>query len=250
MNHAFLLLLLPVLFPAWGALHGAPAKGTKTDDAPPSLKLSYQPIYPREQLLAGQPGTVSVAFTVNSLGRVVSPRLENASAPAFGEAVLACLPYWEFEPARRAGLPAPASLRQKISFKPSVDSFFSIQPYDVEQRPIPILPIVGPRPVYPESLRSKNLKGFADVVITVDAKGQVTQTRLGEYNHKDFGQPALDAAGKWRFRPFDPKLLYEQEKGTKPLFLEPAYGNYQLVLTLLFHPGAKGQPFDLRRVGE
>lgn len=228
------------------------AKTTTTpqvQDEQPKLLLAYQPNYPRDLLLEGKSGTVTVTFTVNSLGRVDSPHLEEASHPAFGKAVLSCILYWEYQPARRKGAASPIKVRQKFTFKPSVDSYYSAEFYELAKRPIPVLPIVGPRPVYPESQRRNGLIGYADVILTVNPLGKVTQTQLAEYNHKDFGQPALDAAGQWEFRPFDPTLRYEQTTGTKPVFLSPNYGKYQVKLTLLFHPGSSNKPpLDLRRV--
>ncbi|MDX6766812.1 MAG: TonB family protein [Candidatus Methylacidiphilales bacterium] len=221
----------------------------QAQDTKPQLLLAYQPIYPREHLLAGKPGSASVVFTINSAGRVVSPHLEEASHPLFGKAVMSVIPYWEYLPAKRFGTVSPVKVRQKFTFKPSVDSYFSAEFYDLAKRPIPVLPIVGPRPLYPATLRGKNLRGYADVILTVNPLGKVTQSRLGDFTHKDFGQPALDAAGQWEFRPFDPSLRYEQETGTKPVFLTPNYGSYQVKLTLLFHPESSNRPpFDLRRV--
>jgi len=246
-----LLVILGMVLAVMPPVNAAPPgpANAQVQDSQPKLLLAYQPNYPRDLLLAGKSGSATVVFTVNSLGRVVSPRLEEASHPAFGKAVLSCILYWEYQPGKRLGKLAASKVRQKFTFKPSADSYFSAEFYDLAKRPIPVLPIVGPRPIYPESLRREGLKGYADVIMTVSPLGKVTQTRLGEYNHKDFGQPALEAAGRWEFRPFDPTLRYEQETGTKPVFLGPNYGNYQVKLTLLFHPESSNKaPLDLRRV--
>jgi protein TonB len=59
----------------------------------------------------------------------------------------------------------------------------------------------NPQPAYPERLRAANLEGEAVVAFVVDTTGRPSTITLKSASHAEFGQAAVDALRRWRFRP-------------------------------------------------
>lgn len=56
-------------------------------------------------------------------------------------------------------------------------------------------------PQYPFELRRAGISGTAEVLIVVNEEGNVVEAFLQRSTHPEFGQAALDAVRKWKFRP-------------------------------------------------
>lgn len=85
-------------------------------DQQPRAIFQAAPIYPFEMRQKKQAGEVYMLFVVDAQGRVVSPRVEKSSDPAFERPALEAVKQWKFEPAIRNGQKVPTKLRIPIRF--------------------------------------------------------------------------------------------------------------------------------------
>jgi TonB family protein len=226
-------------------LMGMPVAGRAQadgDNQPPEVLLRYEPVYPRAFLIDGREGSATVVFTVLRNGRTADLRVEKESHPMFGAAAVAALTHWRFAPRIRDGKLVHARARQHFNFRPTADSFFSLEPMDPARRPLPILPLVGPRPDFPTSGEGAARRGYADVQLTVNAAGRVVRAKLLEATEARLEGPAVEAARRWEFNPIDPYKAYQEEHGVRPGAVSPDYAVRQVRLTLLYHPGSSGKP--------
>jgi TonB family protein len=74
-------------------------------DKPRALH-QQMPAYPTSLVGKDYEGTAKVAFYVDGEGRVRMPRVVESSIPQFGDAALAAVRNWRYEPPRDRGLPA------------------------------------------------------------------------------------------------------------------------------------------------
>jgi protein TonB len=88
-------------------------------DQKPRLLVNPQPIYPSQMRGKKVEGTVSVIFVVDEHGRVVEPRIEKSSHPAFERPALDAVRQWKFEPAVKAGQRVSCRMRAPLRFQPS-----------------------------------------------------------------------------------------------------------------------------------
>jgi TonB family protein len=90
----------------------------KTQDWPPILAHKINPTYPESLKRSKVPGTARVRIHITKNGEVDSPELVSASAPAFGEAALAAVVKWKFDPALKARTFVDAKIEVPIVFSP------------------------------------------------------------------------------------------------------------------------------------
>lgn len=90
----------------------------KTKDFPPILAQRVNPVYPEALRKSKTAGTARVRLVVTKNGDVESPELVTASDPAFGEAAVAAVAKWKFDPALKGGKFANARLEVPIEFRP------------------------------------------------------------------------------------------------------------------------------------
>lgn len=62
------------------------------------------------------PATVYVIFTVDERGRVVDPKVQKSTNPAFDRSAVDAIKKWRFEPGKRNGEPVQFRMRQPITF--------------------------------------------------------------------------------------------------------------------------------------
>ncbi len=85
-------------------------------DQKPRLVYQVNPKYPSELAKKEVAGRVTVMMVVDQEGRVMNPRIENSTDPAFDSAVLAAVRQWRYEPALKDGVKVAARVRVPISF--------------------------------------------------------------------------------------------------------------------------------------
>ena len=85
-------------------------------DTPPKPVDLVSPQYPSALKDQGTGGEVTVAFTVDTSGRVQDVEVREASNPEFGEAALEAVRRWRFKPAMRDGEPVEVRIAQKLTF--------------------------------------------------------------------------------------------------------------------------------------
>jgi len=93
----------------------APEDLSNLDKLPTPIKR-VQPSYPAELKAARVTGEAVISFVVDANGSVKNLRVEKATEPAFGEAALAAVAAWEFEPGRKNGKPVNCQLSIPLRF--------------------------------------------------------------------------------------------------------------------------------------
>jgi TonB family protein len=86
------------------------------------------------------------------------------------------------------------------------------------------LPLIGPEPEYPESLRSRGLRGEAVVRMKVNQSGAVLDPTISEATAPEFGAPALAAARQWRFLPRMKNGVPMETEVEMPFRFDPSHG--------------------------
>ncbi len=92
---------------------------------PPQPTKTVAPVYPALDVKKPVEGTAVVNFTVNKEGRIVDAVVKSADDPAFGKAVLAVLPQWEFNPATKDGQPINKKVGIPFEFKPRTNDLLN-----------------------------------------------------------------------------------------------------------------------------
>ena len=92
----------------------------ETRAAPQPVKTPA-PDYPDALTDTGREGTAVISFTVDVDGTVKEASVKSADDPAFGEAALAALRQWTFEPAVREGKPVAVKVNQPFRFNAPPD---------------------------------------------------------------------------------------------------------------------------------
>ena len=85
-------------------------------DQKPRALFQRAPRYPQELRAAGRQGSVTVLFTVDTSGRVVDPKVQRSTDPAFEQPALDAVRQWRFEPGTRKGEAVPFRMRIPITF--------------------------------------------------------------------------------------------------------------------------------------
>lgn len=74
--------------------------------------------FPQEMRSKSVEGVVTLIFIVDETGRVVNPRVEKSSHPAFEAPALEALRQWKFEPAVKSGKRVSCRMRVPMRFQP------------------------------------------------------------------------------------------------------------------------------------
>lgn len=88
-------------------------------DQKPRPVFQSSPVYPAEMRAQKVEGIVSVIFVVDPAGKVMTPRVEKSTHPAFEKPALDAVKHWKFEPAIRAGQRVASKMRVSIRFQRS-----------------------------------------------------------------------------------------------------------------------------------
>jgi TonB family protein len=176
---------------------------------PPRPTILPAPVYPREQLLAGEAGSASVEFTVTDRGATTDVLLREASLPEFGAALIAAVEAWAFEPAYFTEAPAAAKLVVAYKFIPTADVSVNRLALTLrtggagvagagglDQR---LRPIWRAQPVYPQSLQGEKPGGKAVIEFVIDQEGRARLPRVVSASHPEFGWSAATAISQWVF---------------------------------------------------
>lgn len=69
---------------------------------------------------------------------------------------------------------------------------------DFDEAPTPVKAVA---PSYPVEMRRAGVAGLVTVTVTIDENGDVVDRAVAKATRAEFEQSALDAVGKWKFRP-------------------------------------------------
>jgi TonB family protein len=209
-----------------GQLPWQVTKGKDHAKLPPELQWHTAPIpvstlfpvYPFAQLKAGATGKALITYIVGYDGRVIQAKLNEATTPEFGLAVLAMIDAWRFKPGKKKdGTPAGAVFHSEYDFRangrgdvPVSDEAKDIlrllekkperimTPKDLDQ---PLKPLSRRPPVYPTAFANAGQSGQAMIEFFIDAKGDAQLPRIVSSTAPEFGYAAVQAVATWRFEP-------------------------------------------------
>jgi len=83
-------------------------------DIPPKLLSGHAPIYPISQVRERKSGSATIGFIIDTQGKTRDLRVIAADYPFFGSHAILAVQQWQFEPARKNGL--PVEVREKVTF--------------------------------------------------------------------------------------------------------------------------------------
>ncbi|HWA24909.1 MAG TPA: TonB family protein [Lacunisphaera sp.] len=209
---------LPAGEPA--AQAATPAATTSTADTPPASKLKppvatkqVAPVHPPELMKKLINGRAVIECVITETGSVEDIKVAAASEPQFGEAAVAALKQWEFQPGERAGKPVPVHLQipfdfrltpeqiietaaQRQVFKEITDTIIAAKELPSWPRPTNFL-----LPRYPQSLKGSGKYGKAVVSIIINKEGKVMNPQIVKATYPEFVLPALVTAAQLEFPP-------------------------------------------------
>ena len=87
-------------------------------DAIPKALAQPSPIYPREWILEGKTGAVTLDYFIDERGQTRFPRVVGKADELLGAAAVEAVKSWRFEPPLRRGRPVLAQVRQVFNFRP------------------------------------------------------------------------------------------------------------------------------------
>ena len=99
-------------------MHNVPLKGCNAADfdTPPIVKSGKRPVYPIDKVLERKPGMATAIFKVTGNGRVVDEAATSNEDKSFATHLLIAIRAWEFEPARREGVPVTTTCKITMNF--------------------------------------------------------------------------------------------------------------------------------------
>lgn len=180
-------------------------------DAQPQPMSMADPVWPYDLLLKGQGGTADVAFTVQPNGAISDVVVKSASDPAFGDAVVAAVETWQFQPAIVDGRGVEAHLIKHAVFTPAKDgddSWLGRLVARVRSGAVgggrgldaPITPVYRIPPIMPDSAAA-GTKSTATVEFVIDVDGRARLPRIVAASTPAFGWAAATAVSQWVFTP-------------------------------------------------
>lgn len=88
-------------------------------DQRPRVLFQRMPHYPPELRRKNRQGTVYIVFMVDTDGKVINPKVDKATDPAFERSALEAVSQWRFEPGTRNGEEVQFKMRVPITFNAS-----------------------------------------------------------------------------------------------------------------------------------
>lgn len=216
-----------------GCLLASVAFAQSSERTNPAPLETPSPQYPEALAGSGKSGTAVIEFTVDADGRVQDPSVASADDPAFGEAALAVLPDWRFEPGRLNGVPEPARVKLPFRFAAPAASAPGPEALTPEQQlnavfkrelfmalpeePVPakevgrVRPLKPIRPAYPKALRGSGVEENVRVRYVVTPEGKTVNPVVVGETRPEFRMAAIATVARTEYRPL--------KKNGKPVYV-------------------------------
>jgi TonB family protein len=205
-----------------------PARATALADATTSLldpseirsfRSIMAPRYPATAIISRVSGDVMLRVHVNAKGEPESAEIasvEPADATKLGDAAIATVMKWRFNPAMRDGVAVAGDVEVPVAFRLNDDDHAggdaAPTPPPPPPPPWPDLPADAAHtsyqkllpPVYPKSSVDAKIEGIVYVDAAIDPTGAVTGAQVDHVEPpiaSVLGAAATEAVRKWRFKP-------------------------------------------------
>lgn len=177
------------------------------------------PIFPREVTRMGvRDGMAQVAVGVDATGRIDDLFITACTLPEFGEATVAALKHWRFEPARLNGRPVPASTVVTVDYQTDGVAIVSLNGNEyllsllcrsllpgrgyavkgIHELDHPPVAITAPAPVFPQEL-AQRAHGDVAVRFYIDETGKPRLVAADAGSDPELAALAVSAVSQWRF---------------------------------------------------
>lgn len=191
------------------AANGLKVEDESVFDSWPEPVSMAEPIFPSEQLLAGETGTAQSSFTINASGGVEDFLSGDCSAPGFGASLAAAVETWLFRPATKDGNGVPVRVTITQDFRTTADGPLSRLAAKLKEGSIgsargldgPIQMLWRGFPAYPEALKREKPEGDAIIEMIIDSDGRARLPRIISATKPEFGWAAAAAVNQWVFAP-------------------------------------------------
>jgi protein TonB len=67
-----------------------------------------------------------------------------------------------------------------------------------DELPVPVKSVA---PEYPEAMKRDHASGLVTIQVVIDENGEVVERAVVKSTHAEFEAPAMEAVGKWKFKP-------------------------------------------------
>jgi TonB family protein len=192
---------------------------TAPDGTPPTAlvepRVVADPVAPYDLLTKGEGGSATVLYTVNEDGRPQDVRVQAATKPEYGEALVAAVEASVFSNPSDDGHSVSVPLRQRAEF-PAIpaDAKGDTDPVGrlvlaLRAKPIggsqgldgKLVPLYRVAPEYPGTLRKAGRPaGRAEIEFIIDREGRARLPRVVSATREEFGWSAATAVSQWIFR--------------------------------------------------
>ncbi len=186
-------------------------------DSPPRPPDGLKVDYPERLKGSGNVGSVLVRVRVSSTGTLSNLVVLQSHHAALEAAVVDKLLGTRFKPALRNGQPVEAEVLIRILFRyrPPQGRWYArdgILPYTLPRTSSDMLPenlrydvppkaVLATLPVYPYAMAKQGIPGTAKLAFVVGRDGRVTETRILDASHAEFGLATAAMLESWTFLP-------------------------------------------------
>ena len=202
----------------------------------PRLRNYNPPVYPRAALVNGVEGRVEVGFLVGPTGYVLKAELIKSPSDELGEAAMAAVYSFEFEPARKDDQPCGALLNMRFDFKRSdrSDAQYTGEMIRLvkilEDEPEKLVSLGQldrmPKPLQRKSPVTPPMIEFAEPV-TVEVDFIISRRGIAELPQAQsgvdptFAYAAIQAVSAWQFTPPEVDGEVVDAKAVVPIVFNP-----------------------------
>jgi len=196
------------------AANGLTAPDGSVPAPAPEPYIVVDPVRPQGLLLKGQSGSAVVEFAVRVDGTTTGVKVRQASQPEYGQALMAAIEAWTFNPGMSEGRAVEVTLKKRADFKavPAGQEAAA----DPDERVVAALrarqigpaknldeklaPLYRVSPGYPASLAgAERTAGRAVIEFVIDREGRARLPRIVSATREEFGWAAATAVAQWVF---------------------------------------------------
>ena len=190
-----------------------PVAAGPSKEAAPRPVHTPSPAYPAELNDSGRNGMATIEVIVKADGTIGNATIQSADDPAFGQAALAAVKDWKFEPGLREGVPAEKRVAIPFQFQAPLEQQFNaaFKRKVFGELPEPALTAKEfgaklkvkdkAKPVYPRQLGRSGVKGDVKVAFVVTPEGKVVNPRIEGEAKSDLILPAVVAVVQMTYQP-------------------------------------------------